>query len=96
MIYIYEYGYNQREQYQTWKNQVFALDNNKCVFCDQIASIAHHILPQKTHPELALNPENGLSYCQDCYLKYRHRDVLEIIDSLNLTAYQRVYDIIRQ
>jgi len=34
---------------------------------------AHHILPQKTHPELSLDPENGLSCCVDCHFKYGHK-----------------------
>ncbi len=61
-------------EYQTWRNQVFELDNNKCVWCGEKATIVHHILPQKTHPELSLDPENGLSSCQSCHMKYGHRD----------------------
>ncbi len=60
--------------YQTWRNQVFKLDNNKCVWCGQKATVAHHILPQKIHPELSLDPDNGLSCCKDCHYKYGHRD----------------------
>ncbi len=65
--------YNSQE-YQTWRNQVFKLDNNKCVWCGKEAMIVHHILPQKIYPELSLDPENGLSSCQECHYKYGHRD----------------------
>ncbi len=65
--------YNSQE-YQIWRNQVFKLDNNKCVWCGEKATIVHHIIPQKTYPEFALDPENGLSSCQSCHMKYGHRD----------------------
>ncbi len=65
--------YNSQE-YQTWRNQVFELDENKCVWCGKEAIVAHHILPQKTHPELSLDPENGISCCQPCHMKYGHRN----------------------
>ena len=55
------------------RNQVFKLDDNKCVYCEQPATIVHHILPQKTHPELSLDPDNGLSCCINCHYKYGHK-----------------------
>lgn len=61
-------------EYQEWRQHIFELDNGLCVYCGQPAIIAHHILPQKTHPELSLDPENGLSCCIDCHYKYGHRD----------------------
>ena len=70
---IEEPWYNSQE-YQTWRNKVFELDNGLCVYCGEKATIAHHILPQKTHPELSLDPKNGLSVCKECHYKYGHRD----------------------
>ena len=64
--------YNSSE-YKTWRNKVFELDDGLCVWCEQPATIVHHILPQKTHPELSLDPENGLSCCLDCHYKYGHK-----------------------
>jgi len=61
------------QEYQTWRQKVFELDSNKCVYCEQLATIAHHILPQKTHPELNLDPENGISVCKKCHYKYGHK-----------------------
>lgn len=64
--------YNSSE-YKIWRDRVFELDNSKCVWCGKEATIAHHILPQKTHPNLSLDPENGLSCCQECHYKYGHK-----------------------
>jgi len=61
------------QEYQEWRQQVFKLDNNRCVYCEQLAIISHHILPQKTHPELSLDPENGISVCEKCHYKYGHK-----------------------
>ncbi len=71
--YVEDPWYNFQE-YQEWRQHILKLDNNKCVYCGQPAIIAHHILPQKTHPELSLDIENGLSVCQECHFKYGHRD----------------------
>ena len=62
------------KEYQEWRSYIFDLDDSLCVFCGQPATIAHHILPQKTHPESALDPENGLSVCKSCHYKYGHKD----------------------
>ena len=62
------------QEYQTWKKHIFDLDNGKCVYCDKPADHAHHILPQKIYPNLALDPDNGISCCSECHYKYGHRD----------------------
>ncbi len=80
-------------EYQTWRKQVFELDNNKCVWCGQEASIVHHILPQKTHPELSTDPENGLSCCKDCHYKYGHRDRWCTTGFLAKLVCERIYRI---
>ena len=62
------------QEYQEWRQYIFELDDNKCVYCGKKATIVHHILPQKIHPESALDPENGISVCKNCHYKYGHRD----------------------
>ncbi len=84
--------YNSQE-YQTWRNQVFELDENKCVWCGKEAIVAHHILPQKTHPELSLDPENGISSCKDCHYKYGHRDKWCLTGFLSTLICERIYNI---
>jgi len=62
------------EEYKIWRDYIFGLDNGLCVYCGKPATIAHHINPQKTHPEEALDPSSGISCCQECHFKYGHRD----------------------
>lgn len=61
-------------EYQLWRTEVLKLDNNICQFCGEEASIAHHIMPQKIYPNLALDPDNGIACCKECHFKYGHRD----------------------
>lgn len=61
-------------EYKTWRDTVLKIDNHKCVWCEKPATIVHHVLPQKTHPELSLDPTNGLSCCHSCHMEYGHRD----------------------
>jgi len=81
------------QEYQTWRDQVFKLDNSKCVWCNKEATIAHHILPQKIYPNLSLDPENGLSCCQKCHYKYGHRDSLCNTNHLSKLICDRTYRI---
>jgi len=68
-------------EYQVWRKEVLKRDNYKCVgydghYCDKPAEHAHHIHPVKTHPGLALDPDNGISLCVECH-KYIHRAGIE-------------------
>jgi len=71
--YIEDPWYSSSE-YQIWRKYIFELDDGLCVYCGQPATSAHHILPQKTHPNLSLDTENGISVCEKCHYKYGHRD----------------------
>ena len=46
-------------------------------FCEKCYSIyklhIHHEKPVKTHPHLALDPDNGIVLCKDCHSKYGHK-----------------------
>jgi len=46
-------------------------------FCEKCHSIKklhiHHEKPVKTHPHLALDPDNGIVLCQECHYKYGHK-----------------------
>ena len=64
-------------EYKVWRKEVLKRDNFKCVgydghYCGKKAKHAHHIYPVKTHPDLALDPDNGISLCEECH-KYIHR-----------------------
>ena len=81
------------QEYQVWRKKVFELDNNVCQWCGQEAIITHHILPQKTHPNLSLDPENGLSCCKECHYKYGHRDSWCTTGYLSQLACDRIIKI---
>lgn len=64
-------------EYGVWRKEVFKRDNYECIgydghYCGKPVEHAHHIHPVKTHPELALDPDNGISLCKGCH-KYIHR-----------------------
>jgi len=80
-------------EYYTWRDKVFELDNNLCIYCGQPATIAHHILPQKTHPESALDSVNGLSVCQECHFKYGHREPWCTTGKLSTLVCKRIVKI---
>jgi len=84
--------YNSSE-YQIWREQVFKLDNRICQYCGNEGNIAHHILPQKTHPELSLDPENGITVCEECHYKYAHSDQLCTTGHLSRLVCQRIIKI---
>jgi len=61
-------------EYNTWREEVFRLDEGLCIYCGQLAEHCHHIEPQKLQPGLALDPANGISVCKECHYKYGHKD----------------------
>jgi len=81
------------KEYQEWRQHILELDDNKCVYCEELATIAHHILPQKTHPNLSLDSENGLSVCKNCHYKYGHRDSWCTTGKLSTLVCERIIRI---
>lgn len=45
----------------------FRSDHPNCIVCGAPMKHVHHIKPVKSHPELALNPDNLISVCEDCH-----------------------------
>jgi len=79
--------YYTSEEYQIWRNEVLKrqfneLGFNECEICGNrnISELAiHHEKLQKTHPELSLDPDNGIILCgsnslNKCHYKYGHKD----------------------
>lgn len=71
-------GGNAREQqrdrkspgYQTWRRFVRERADGLCESCQQShprRMHAHHIKRFATHPELRLDPDNGVWLCDDCH-----------------------------
>ena len=68
-------------QQQDWKQEVLKRQKEECDcnhnFCEKCYSTeklhVHHEKPVKTHPHLALDPDNGIVLCQKCHYKYGHK-----------------------
>ncbi|MHA1701001.1 MAG: NUMOD3 domain-containing DNA-binding protein [Promethearchaeota archaeon] len=58
---------------QLWRQKVLKREEYICEFCGGVATIAHHEKPVKTHPLLALDPDNGIACCKECHYKYGHK-----------------------
>jgi endogenous inhibitor of DNA gyrase (YacG/DUF329 family) len=67
-------------EYSTWKEEVYhrqRIENNTDInFCEKCQVTenlqVHHIYPIKLYPEYALDPDNGIVFCEDCHYKYGH------------------------
>lgn len=76
-----------------WRKVVLKMDNGLCVWCGAPATIVHHIFPRKTHPESAVDPDNGLSCCEECHNKKGHRDRWCTFGYLANLVCERIYRI---
>jgi len=67
-------------EYNTWKEEVYHrqriendTDTNFCEYCHATENLhVHHEVPQKIVPGYALDPINGIIFCEDCHYKYGH------------------------
>ena len=58
------------EEYQVWRQKVYARDNWKCQKCDKKKDIvAHHKKSFKDYPKLRFNVSNGKTLCRSCHKK---------------------------
>lgn len=54
-----------------WAETVKKQDNYTCKNCNSRSRLhAHHIIPKFINPKLALDIENGVTYCKDCHEAY--------------------------
>ena len=75
----HEYSYDINFIKEVLKRQKDELGYNECENCGlNIHLQIHHEKPQKTHPHLALDPDNGIILCgslgNNCHLKIGHKD----------------------
>lgn len=62
---------NEIPGYDKWRNTILSKDNQKCVCCGHDKHLeAHHLFGYKEHPELAIEPDNGVTLCSFCHKKY--------------------------
>jgi len=74
-----ETSYTQAEL-STWREEVFLrqrieydIDYNFCEHCQSKEKLhAHHIQPIKLYPGYALDPDNGIIFCEDCHYEIGH------------------------
>ncbi len=67
-------------EYSTWNEEVFYrqrieynIDYNFCEYCKSRENLqAHHIQPIKLEPGYALDPDNGVIFCEKCHYKIGH------------------------
>lgn len=60
-------------RYEVLKRQVNQYGYNFCEICEVTENLhVHHEKPQKTHPTMSLDPDNGIVLCEDCHLKKVH------------------------
>ena len=68
-----------QEEYDVFNKEVLERQRirdkyNFCEICYLTENLhVHHEKPVKTHPLLALDPDNGIVLCQKCHYKYGHK-----------------------
>lgn len=64
------------KEYKKWRINILQRDNYTCQHCHETSEIldVHHIKPILTHPELALELDNGLSLCKTCHIKVHSKN----------------------
>ena len=62
--------------YAAWREGVFERDNYTCRMCSVHGSrlAAHHIKPFATHPDLRLEPTNGITLCWPCHAGIKNKE----------------------
>ncbi len=61
----------QSVEYQKWREEVISRDFGECQKCGTDMYIeVHHIQSFKHNPELALDPNNGITLCSSCHKDY--------------------------
>lgn len=60
--------------YTKWRDMVFQRDGYTCQYCRKKGCNlnAHHLKQFALFPELILNPNNGITLCEDCHNKTEH------------------------
>ena len=63
-----------RRNYKDWRTSVFERDEFTCQKCGQWGRFlhAHHIYNYADHPEIRLEPTNGITFCEECHREF-HR-----------------------
>ncbi len=60
-------------EYQTFRQQILKRENYLCEYCEDSATVVHHIKPQKLEPFFILDPDFGVACCRKCHYQYGHK-----------------------
>lgn len=63
------------KEYKRWRFDVFSRDNFTCQDCGDNKGgnlEAHHIKHFSSHPDLRLEVDNGITYCDKCHKKQHY------------------------
>ena len=76
-------------EYQIFREEVFKRQRyeygyNFCEMCEGTKKLhIHHEKPQKTHPIMSLDPDNGIVLCEHCHLNKAHSDSCSMANLAN-------------
>ena len=78
----------------TWRNEVLTRQRNETLSCYNHCEKCgtennlnvHHEKPIKTHPLMALDPDNGIILCRECHIKFGHQDECSTGNLANLVC----------
>lgn len=65
-------------EYREWRKKVFSRDRYRCQCCGiksgkgigKVTLHAHHIQNFKTHRDIAMDIDNGITLCENCHMKF--------------------------
>jgi len=62
---------------RVWRKSVFKRDNYTCQQCNKRGGDlnAHHLFSVTKFPELKLNINNGITFCENCHLNLRRKAI---------------------
>lgn len=65
-----------------WRRGVVSVDGKRCVRCGErpVKVHAHHVLPYSIYPELGVDPDNGITLCEDCHKIVHSADFMADIE----------------
>jgi len=82
-------------EYQVFRNEVlkrqeYQYGYNFCEICESTKKLhIHHEKPQKTHPIMSLDPDNGIVLCEECHFKKAHIDSCSLANLANKICSQK-------
>lgn len=62
--------------YKKWRNKIFKRDDYTCKKCQKRGStylVVHHIINFSKNLDKRMSPENGVTLCKECHLKFHNR-----------------------